>query len=407
MVMSNDTDLDDIRMKVIGVGGAGSNMVDRLMLSNPSGVSLTAINTDQQALANSPIMDKHCIGKTITRGLGASGDPAVGREAALADREKLEELVKDVDLLFVTAGLGGGTGTGVAPVLADLAAQKGVTVIAFVTMPFTIERAARANVAKNGLEKLREVSNAVIPLPNDLLIQESDPDASLLDAFSKADEWIEKAIKSIWTMMNKTGLINLDFSQLQQVFANRAGKTLYGLGEGSGENATDQAIENLKLCPLLHTPEFSKKADQLLVNLVGGASLGMSETQRIMDSITDAFGKDANVVMGAVIDESLGDRVEICVIGTSDISDVSIYRGRKRAKIIPSTDMGKEEESLPPATSRKSKKTHPKSVKVEQHEFSFNEGEPRGEFENTDGMIFEGQDLDTPTYLRKGIRIPI
>lgn len=398
------SEMESIRMKVIGVGGAGCNIVDRLMLSNPSGVHLTAINTDQQALSNSPVLDKHCIGKTITRGLGASGDPAVGRDAALADKQLLEEMVKDVDLLFVTAGLGGGTGTGVAPVLADLAAQKGTTVIAFVTLPFTIERAARANVAKAGVEKLREVANAVISLPNDVLIQESEPDASLLEAFSQADAWIEKAIKSIWAMMNKTGLINLDFSQLQQVFANRSGKTLFGLGEGSGENATDKAIANLKLCPLLHTPDFSKKADQLLVNLMGGTGLGISETQRIMDSITDAFGKDANVVMGAVIDETMGDRVEICVFGTSDISDVSIFRGRKRSKVPPADSGGSE---MPIETEKKSKKAKKTHAKVEQHEFSFNEGEPRGEFENTDGVMFEGQDLDTPTYLRRGVRIPI
>ncbi len=397
---------DQITIKVIGVGGAGSNIVDRLMLSNPEGVHLSAVNTDQQALSNSPVMDKHCIGQNVTCGLGAGGDPAVGKEAALADKALIERMVEGVDLLFITAGLGGGTGTGVAPVIADIAAQKGTTVIAFVTMPFTIERAARAKVAKEGLEKLREVSNAVIPLPNDLLIQESDPSASLLDAFSRADAWIERAIKSIWAMMYKTGLINLDFSQLQQVFSNRAGKTLFGLGEGSGENASAEAIEDLKMCPLLHTPEFSKKADQLLVNLVGGASLGMSETQSIMDSVTDAFGKDANVVMGAVIDESLGDKVEICVIGTSDLSNVAIYRGRNIRSRMPFVEPP-QPEMLAREIAPKAKQTHDKKVKVEQDEFSFNEGEPRGEFEESDGMIFEGQNLDTPTYLRKGVRIPI
>ncbi len=395
---------DQIRIKVIGVGGAGSNVVDRLMLSNPSGVHLSAVNTDQQALANSPVLDKHCIGKNITRGLGAGGDPGVGREAALADAELLEGLVDGVDLLFVTAGLGGGTGTGAASVIADIAAQKGTTVIAFVTMPFTIERAARAKVAKEGLERLREVSNAVIPLPNDLLIQETDPGASLLDAFSQADSWIERAINSIWTMMDKTGLINLDFSQLQQVFANRAGKTLFGLGEGAGENASQEAIERLKLCPLLHTPEFSKKADQLLVNLVGGANLGMSETQSIMDNVTDAFGKEANVVMGAVIDESLGDKVEICVIGTSDMSNVAIFKGRKRSKPPPVMESAQER---PDRAEPRTKQIHKKRIKVEQDEFSFSEGEPRGEFEDSDGMLFEGQNLDTPTYLRRGVRIPI
>jgi len=393
-----------INMKVVGIGGAGSNIVDRLMLANPSGVHLTAINTDSQALGGSPVLDKYCIGEKLTRGLGAGGDPSVGREAALADADVLEGIVKDIDLLFITAGMGGGTGSGVAPVLADIAAQKGTTVIAFVTMPFTIERAGRAKVAKDGLERLREVANAVIPLPNDLLIQESDPNASLLDAFGLADAWIERAIKSIWSMMHKTGLINLDFSQLRQVFSRRAGKTLFGLGEGSGPNATADALENLKLCPLLHTPEFSKKADQLLVNLVGGAGFSINETQLIMDTVTESFGKDANVVMGAVIDESLGDKVEICVIGTSDMSDVSVYRGRRRTKpprIIADADEWKTAQTKP------KREIHPRKVKLEQEEFSFNEGEPRGEFEDTDGFIFEGQDLDTPTYLRRGVRIPI
>lgn len=398
------SDIERIKMKVVGVGGAGSNIVDRLMLSNPSGVHLTAINTDEQALSGSPVLDKFCIGESVTRGLGAGGDPSVGREAALADKRVLERIVQDIDLLFITAGMGGGTGSGVAPVLADIAAQQGTTVIAFVTLPFTIERAARAKVAKDSLEKLRDVANAVIPLPNDLLIQESDPGASLLDAFSHADAWIERAIKSIWSMMNKTGLINLDFSQLQQVFSHRAGKTLFGLGEGSGENASVEAIENLKLCPLLHTPEFSKKADHLLVNLVGGAGFSISETQLIMDSVTESFGKDANVVMGAVIDESLGDKVEICVIGTSDISDVSIFRGRKPLH-PPQIAFDTNTAALSKTETRKD--IHEKKVKIEQDEFSFNEGEPKGEFENTDGFIFEGQELDTPTYLRRGIRIPI
>ncbi len=393
-----------IKMKVVGVGGAGSNIVDRLMLSNPNGVHLTAINTDEQALAGSPVLDKYCIGKRVTRGLGAGGDSSIGREAALADKQVLEGIVKGIDLLFITAGLGGGTGSGVSPVLADLAAQNGTTVIAFVTMPFTIERAGRAKVAKDGLEHLREVANAVIPLPNDLLIQESEPGASLLDAFSHADAWIERAIKSIWSMMNKTGLINLDFSQLQQVFSHRAGKTLFGLGEGSGENAAEEALENLKLCPLLHTPEFSKKADQLLVNLVGGAGFSIGETQLIMDRVTESFGKDANVVMGAVIDESLGDKVEICVIGTSDISDISIFRGRKKPR-PPVLEADPAELALP--KNRKIKEIHAKKVKVEQDEFSFNEGDPRGEFEDTDGFVFEGQDLDTPAFLRRGVRIPI
>lgn len=394
-----------VKMKVIGLGGAGSNMVDRLILSNPSGIHLSVLNTDQQALANSPALDKHCIGRSVTGGLGAGGDSAIGEEAARADEELLRSMVKGVDLLFIVAGLGGGTGTGASPALAEVARQEGALVIAFVTLPFTIERAARANVAKKGLERLRETCNAVIPLPNDLLIQESDQQASLLDAFAKADEWIERGIQSIWLMMHRTGFVNLDFAQLRQAFAKKAGKTLFGLGEGSGEDAAARALEDLKLCPLLHTPEFSKKAERLLVNLSGGPNLGMSEVQRIMDGVTEEFGRDADVVMGAVVDESLGDTVQICVIGTSDVSGGPVFgvKGPVRATAGQTARKTMSETAIAPPPARA---THARSVKVEQHEFSFNEGDPKGEFENAGGTLFEGQDLDTPTYLRKGIKIP-
>lgn len=404
-----ETSNESIRIKVIGVGGAGTNMVDRLMFSCPSDVKLSVINTDQQALSGSPVSDKFCIGKTVTYGLGTGGDLEVGREAAVIDKTKLEDMVEGVDLLFLTAGLGGGTGTSIAPILAEMANKNGAVVIAFVAMPFTIERAERSNVAKNGLDNLRDKCNAVIPLPNDLLIQESEPDASILDAFSKADAWIERAIKSIWSMMYRPGLINLDFSQLRLTFSRKAGKTLFGLGAGEGENAAQLAVDDLKLCPLLHTPEFSKRADHLLVNIVGGANLSISQVQLIMDSVTDEFGKDSNVVMGAVIDEEMGDKVEICVIGTSDLSGVSLMRSNQYKRAISNSTSEPIERPVVEKKAMKRKvqatKSRKKGVSDEQHEFSFSDEDPKGEFENASSTIVDGQDLDTPTYLRKGVKI--
>ncbi len=403
-------DSPEIRMKVIGVGGAGSNIVDRLMLSQVTGVDLVAVNTDQQALADSPIVNKICIGKSVTGGLGTGGDVEVGREAALKHIDVIDELVSDVDLLFITAGLGGGTGTGAAPVIAEQALRSGAIVIAFVALPFTIERSARANVAQEGLKRLRDTCNAVVPLPNDLLIQESDPDASLLDAFAKADAWIEKAIRSIWCMMNKTGMINLDFAQLRQMLAKKAGKTLFGLGSGDGPNAAVEAVADLKLCPLLHTPEFSKKADQLLVNIVGGARIGIADTQMIMEAVSEEFGADANVTMGAVVDEDLGDSVEICILGTSEVSSVPFTKVVKPRVAPPKASKGMVQVERTETAPRKSKGasepvTHQSSRGASQEEFSFSEGDPKGEFENSDGTLFEGQDLDSPTYLRRGVKI--
>ncbi len=409
--MDQEEELENrsIRMKVIGIGGAGTNMVDRLMLSKPNEVELAVVNTDQQSLSGSPVADKFCLGKKVTYGLGTGGNPEVGREAAKADEEKLREMVHGVDLLFIAVGLGGGTGTGVAPLLADLANQSGAVVIAFVAMPFTIERAERGRIAKEGLDRLRDKCNAVIPLPNDLLIQEAASDASLLDAFGKADGWIERAISSIWAMMYRPGVINLDFSQLRQAFARKANKTLFGLGTSSGEDAVEKAVEDLKLCPLLHTPEFSKRADHLLVNIVGGPNLGIAQVHYIMDHVADSFGKDANIIMGAVIEENMGDTIEICVIGTSDVSGASLIRHRKSVHEVPTNELEESPveavEEDKPKRGRKKKVTHNKGVSVDQHEFSFSDEDPRGEFEKIASTVFEGQDLDTPTYLRRGVKI--
>lgn len=408
---ANEEDNEErtIRMRVIGVGGAGANIVDRLMLSDFEGVDLAVVNTDQQALAVSPVVNKLSIGKTVTGGLGTGGDHEIGREAALKDLDAIDALVSGVDLLFLTAGLGGGTGTGAAPVIAERALRQGAVVIAFVALPFAIERSTRASVAQEGLKNLRDNCNAVIPLPNDLLIQESDPDASLLDAFSKADAWIEKAIKTIWLMMNRTGLINLDFAQLRQAFAKKAGKTLFGLGSGRGENAAQDALADLKLCPLLHTPEFSKRADHLLVNIVGGTRMGIADTQLILEEVVEAFGADSNVTMGAVIDEDMADAVEICVLGTSEVSSISVSRVvRRSADLSKSPPKAEAERVVHESQLRRAKEAvadGSRPSKAEQHEFAFSEGQPKGEFENSSGTMFEGQDLDSPTYLRRGVKI--
>src|SRR4051812_17380949 len=314
----------NVAIKFVGVGGAGSNAVDRLKMENLERLQLAVINTDYQALASSPVQDKILIGMSVTRGLGAGGDPDLGREAAEADREKIVNVVKDCDLVFLVTGMGGGTGSGASPVVADIAAESGALVIAFVTMPFSFEGGRRLKQAEEGLRALRQVCDAVIPLPNDVLLQEAAENETVLDSFARADEWIGRGVKSIWSMMFKTGLINLDFATLRQAFQHRGGKTLFGLGEGKGENAVADALASLKLCPLLHTPEFSRKADRLLVNIIGGADLTLPKVNELMSAITDQFGRDSHIIMGAVIDEEMPGRVEVCVLGTSDMGGRSL-----------------------------------------------------------------------------------
>ncbi len=408
-----------IAIKVLGIGGAGANAVDRLKMENLERLQLAVVNTDLQALSASPVQDKALIGAAVTRGLGAGGDPDLGREAAESDREKIAGLVKDCDLVFLVAGMGGGTGSGAAPVVAEVAAEAGALVIAFVTLPFSFEGGRRAKQAEEGLQTLRRCCDAVIPLPNDILLQEAAEGETALDSFARADEWIGRGVKSIWAMLFRTGLINLDFATLRQAFHTRGGKTLFGLGAGTGEQAVGEAIDSLKLCPLLATPEFSRKADRLLVNIVGGTDLTLPKVNEIMTAVTEQFGRDSHVIMGAVIDEQMQGRVEVCVLGTSDLGGrvpvrrptATTTRSRPASPVEAVAVSGATPAapaSPATATTPATTKTAPAvpAAKAVQEEIPFGgEAETRGFFERTDRNLFEGQDLDVPTYLRKGIKV--
>jgi cell division protein FtsZ len=406
----------EISLKIIGVGGAGSNVVDRLKMESPKEVALATLNTDSQALAESPVEEKILIGSAVTRGLGAGGDPELGRLAATADQAKIEAAVRGCDLVFLLAGMGGGTGTGAAPIVAETASRAGALVIAFVTMPFTFEGQRRQKQAEEGLADLRKACDAVIPLPNDMLLQEADDDASVLDAFAQADSWIARAVHSIWSMLYKTGLINVDFAALRGAFAQRGGKTLFGLGNGSGPEAATKALDDLKLCPLLHTPEFSRRADRLLVNIIGGPDLSLARIHEIMSAVNEDFGREAHVVLGAVIDDGWREQVEICVIGTTD---VGAKTGSTRRRELPSRTrtapaptvripLAAVARAETAAGGESAAQAEPElglaGPPTQQEEFPF-EGDSRGRFGETDRTVVDGEDLDAPTFVRRGVRI--
>ncbi len=412
----------NVGIKLVGVGGGGSNAVDRLKMENLDRLQLAVINTDFKALSMSPVQDKILIGTSLTRGLSAGGDPEIGRKAAEADADKIAEIVKGSDLIFLVAGLGGGTGSGAAPVIAEIAAEAGAVVIAFVTLPFSFEGGRRRKQAEESLAELRRVCDAVIPLSNDMLLQEGTEQTSVLDSFARADEWIGRGVKSIWGMLSRTGLINVDFTALRQVFRQRGGKTLFGLGVGSGENPAQAALEDLKQCPLLHTPEYARKADRLLVNITGGADLSLTKVNELMTAITEEFGREAHVVMGAAIDEGLHGQVEICVIGTTDLGSRNFVRrpttppmrkesgkatGVTTASLAAEGQVAIKTAGQTGASAREAAQAE--ADKAKQEEFGF-QGEPaenRGSFDKSDRNLFEGQDLDVPTYLRKGIKITV
>ena len=412
-----------VTLKLIGVGGGGTNAIDRLKLEQLDRLQLAVINTDLKALGTSPVPDKILIGTSLTRGLSAGGDPELGRKAAEADADKIAEIVKGTDLVFLVAGLGGGTGSGASPVVAEIAAEAGATVIAFVTLPFSFEGGRRRKQAEEALAELRRVCDAVIPLANDMLLQEGTESTSVLDAFARADEWIGRGVKSIWAMLARTGLINVDFTALRQVFQHRGGKTLFGLGVGTGENPAQAALDDLKQCPLLHTPEYARKADRLLVNITGGTDLSLAKVHELMSALTEEFGREAHVVMGAAIDESLQGRVEICLLGTTDLGSRNFARrpapapARKPAERTPAptTTSSASDSNQNVKTTVSSPAARPSAADIHktrptQDEFGFQGGVPaenRGAFDKSDRNLFEGQDLDVPTYFRKGIKVTV
>ena len=415
----------NVGIKLIGVGGGGSNAVDRLKMENLDRLQLAVINTDFKALSTSPVQDKILIGTSLTRGLSAGGDPELGRKAAEADADKIAEIVKGTDLIFLVAGLGGGMGSGASPVVAEIAAEAGATVIAFVTLPFTFEGGRRRKQAEDAMNELRRVCDAVIPLANDMLLQESSEQTSVLDSFARADEWIGRGVKSIWGMLSRTGLINVDFTALRQVFQHRGGKTLFGLGVGAGENPAQAALDDLKQCPLLHTPEYARKADRLLVNITGGADLSLTKVNELMSALTEEFGREAHVVMGAAIDEALQGRVEICLIGTTDLGSRNFVRRTpapapvrksERTAAPTATSLAADSnQNVKTAVSPAAPRPGPAAADIHksrptQEEFGFGGAVPsenRGAFDKSDRNLFEGQDLDVPTYLRKGIKVTV
>lgn len=422
--LENPTATPPLKLRLIGVGGGGSNAVDRLRAENLSGLTISVVNTDQRALQACEVEDKLLIGTGLTRGLGAGGDPELGRDAAEADRARIAALVKETDVVFLVSALGGGTGSGASPLVAELAAEAGALVIAFVTIPFSFEGGRRLKQAEESLRTLRPWCDAVIPLPNDLLLQEAAEQETMLASFARADAWIGRGVRAVWGILAHTGIINLDFSALRQTFRSRGGKTLFGFGEGQGDAAVAGAMESLRLCPLLQTPELSRKADRLLVNLTGGTDLTLPRVNEVMTAIADQFGRDCHISMGTVVDPAMTGRLQITVIGSCEVG------GRALPPRRPATGRTSKVESAPAATPMRptaespaaaepekpkakskagafGKATEPAAAPVDQNEFGFGEVESRGHFEKTDRNLFDGQDLDVPTYLRKGIKVVI
>lgn len=302
------------RIKVIGVGGAGNNAVNRMMEAELQGVEFIAVNTDQQVLNNSKAPLKVPIGDRQARGLGAGGDPSHGQKAALESETKLREIVADCDMVFVTAGMGGGTGTGAAPVVARLAREAHALTVGVVTLPFTFEGSRRKAAALKGLNELKENVDALICIPNDRLLSLADTRLSVADSFKLADEVLRQGVQGISDIITVPGLINVDFADVRSVIAN-AGSAMMAIGRGRGEKRLEMAVEQAIASPLLETTIDGARG--VLFNIRGGESLTMMEVSSAALAIQQRVHPEANIIMGAVIDDHRkDDEVQLTIIAT-------------------------------------------------------------------------------------------
>ncbi|GAA4226602.1 cell division protein FtsZ [Streptosporangium album] len=298
-------------IKVVGIGGGGVNAVNRMIEEGLKGVEFIAINTDAQALLMSDADVKLDVGRELTRGLGAGANPEVGRKAAEDHREEIEEVIKGADMVFVTAGEGGGTGTGGAPVVANIARSLGALTIGVVTRPFSFEGRRRAMQAEAGIETLREEVDTLIVIPNDRLLSISDRQVSVLDAFKAADQVLLSGVQGITDLITTPGLINLDFADVKSVMSG-AGSALMGIGHARGDDRSVAAAEMAVSSPLLEASIDG--AHGVLLSIAGGSDLGLFEINEAAQLVSNAAAPDANIIFGTVIDDALGDEVRVTVI---------------------------------------------------------------------------------------------
>lgn len=351
------------KIKVIGVGGAGNNAVNRMIQAGVRSVEFIAVNTDRQALALSKAQTKIQIGEKITRCLGAGGDPNIGEKAAEESREEIANALKGADMVFVTAGMGGGTGTGAAPIVAQVAKELGILTVAVVTKPFTFEGKRRAQNAERGMANLKERVDTLVAIPNDRLLQVVDRKTSMIDAFTMSDEILRQGVQGISDLISVPGLINLDFADVKTIMYD-TGMAHMGIGRATGENRAEDAAKQAINSPLLESS--IEGARGVLLSIAGGPDLALTEVTTAAELVQKSIDPDANIIFGAVIDENMGDEISVTVIATGfdkdriPLSSVMVDKVLDRAfdKItVPESNKSENPNELDiPAFLRKNKK---------------------------------------------------
>ncbi|MFA4831416.1 MAG: cell division protein FtsZ [Patescibacteria group bacterium] len=397
------------KIKVIGVGGSGGSAVDRMVKKKIRGVEFVAMNTDVQALHHNSAPRKLHIGKTVTRGLGAGMDPDLGKRSAEESQNEIREILKDTDMVFITCGLGGGTGSGASPIVAQIARDMGALTVGVITKPFSFEGAQRNNIADTAYDELARSVDTIITIPNDRVLQIIDKKTSLMDAFKIVDDVLRQGVQGISELITIPGLINVDFADVKAIMSN-TGSALMGIGTGSGENRAIDAAKSAISSPLLELSIDGARG--ILFTITGGENLGMQEVAEAAKIITNSSDDNAKVIFGAVIDESMGEDIRITVIATG-FEDYERPLPKKNQEDESRTLFGNKRPFYSPSTFMNLKKK-PFSKEEEQKEedeetalFAGKTIEPRDEqakesFQNTGKTVIDDEeDLEIPAFIRK------
>ena len=383
------------RIKVIGVGGSGGNAISRMIETKLKGVEFVAINTDAQDLHQNKAAEKVHIGKNLTKGLGAGMNPDVGRQAAEENRDEIQEVLKGADMVFVTCGLGGGTGTGAAPIVAETAKELGALTVAVVTKPFAFEGAQRRSIADEGLENLKERVDSLITIPNDKLLQIIDKKTTLLNSFKIVDDVLRQGVQGISDLITKPGVVNVDFADVKAIMSN-SGSALMGIGLGSGENRAADAAKAAINSPLLELSIDGAKG--VLFNVSGSSDLTMLEINEAANIITESIDPNAKVIFGAVVDETIKKgEVQVTVVATGfDVDVVKEAPIERLSRIVKEESAKKdEEEKETPRITFPSRKIETKMIIEEKVP-------PRRVTNTNDSKEMEEDDeLEIPAFIRR------
>jgi cell division protein FtsZ len=367
------------RIKVIGVGGGGNNAVNTMIQANIERVEFIAANTDAQALRRSLAPVKLQLGGKLTKGLGAGANPEVGREAALEDRARIAEMLAGADMVFIAAGMGGGTGTGAAPIIAEVARESGALTVGVVTKPFSREGKQRQKKAEDGVERLKEMVDSLIVVPNDRLLGLAGKNMSILDAFRPADDVLRQAVQGISDLITTEGMINVDFADVRAIMSER-GMTMMGIGIGEGDRRATEAAQQAISSPLLEEIDISG-AKGVLVNITGSSSMTMEDFDEVSRVVHEKVHEDANIIVGLVINEEMGERIKVTAIATGFGSNFEKGR-RGEERMVMAPPVGKVDRDLPTFIRERQKDPGNRS--------------PRG-------MSGYDEEYDIPTFLRKRV----